>query len=134
MDLYQSLVTVNPVTLIAQICNLFIQLFLAKKFFLDKVKAILDQRREAADKEITDAQAARAEAEEIKKTYEQNMVMFSSITRPSIWWNTGEWVASASSARYTRPGQITRMGGFWVVIMRACTGEVWVRRTMLSST
>ena len=73
MDLYQSLVTVNPVTLIAQICNLFIQLFLAKKFFLDKVKAILDQRREAADKEITDAPAARAEAEEIKKTYEQNM-------------------------------------------------------------
>ena len=73
MDLYQSLVTVNPVTLIAQICNLFIQLFLAKKLFLDKVKAILDQRREAADKEITDAQAARAEAEEIKKAYEQNM-------------------------------------------------------------
>ena len=73
MDLYQSLVTVNPVTLIAQICNLFIQLFLAKKFFLDKVKAILDQRREAADKEITDAQAARAEAEAIKQTYEQNM-------------------------------------------------------------
>ena len=73
MDLYQSLVTVNPVTLIAQICNLFIQLFLAKKFFLDKVKAILDQRREAADKEITDAQAARAEAEQIKQTYEQNM-------------------------------------------------------------
>ncbi len=73
MDLYQSLVTVNPVTLIAQICNLFIQLFLAKKLFLDKVKAILDQRREAADKEITDAQAARAEAEEIKQTYEQNM-------------------------------------------------------------
>ena len=73
MDLYQSLVTVNPVTLIAQICNLCIQLVLAKKFFLDKVKAILDQRREAADKEITDAQAARAEAEEIKKTYEQNM-------------------------------------------------------------
>ena len=73
MDLYQSLVTVNPVTLIAQICNLFIQLFLAKKLFLDKVKASLDQRREAADKEITDAQAARAEAEAIKQTYEQNM-------------------------------------------------------------
>ena len=55
MDIYQSLVTVNPVTLIAMICNLFIQLFLAKKLFLDKVKAILDQRREAADKEIADA-------------------------------------------------------------------------------
>ena len=73
MDLYQSLVTVNPVTLIAQICNLFIQLFLAKKFFLDKIKAILDQRREAADKEITDAEAAKAEALAIKQTYEQNM-------------------------------------------------------------
>ena len=71
--IYQSLVAVNPVTLIAQICNLFIQLLIAKIFFLDKVKAILDQRRTAADKEITDAQAARAEAMTIKETYEQNM-------------------------------------------------------------
>lgn len=71
--LYQSLVTVNPVTLIALIANLFIQLLLVKIFFLDKIKAILDQRREAADKEITDAQAARAEAMAIKDTYEQNM-------------------------------------------------------------
>jgi len=73
MDLYQSLVTVNPVTLIAQIANLFIQLLVVKIFFLDKIKAILDQRREAADKEITDAQAAHAEAAAIKATYEQNM-------------------------------------------------------------
>ena len=73
MDLYQSLVTVNPVTLIAQICNLFIQLFFVKKFFLDKIKAILDQRREAADKQITDAEAAKAEAMAIKETYEKNM-------------------------------------------------------------
>ena len=69
----QSLVAVEPLTLIAQICNLFIQLFLFKKFFWDKVTAILDQRRKAADAEITDAQAARAEAMEIKQTYEQNM-------------------------------------------------------------
>ena len=73
MDVYQSLVDINLVTLIAQICNLFIQLFLMKKFFLDKIKAILDQRRLAADREITDAQAARAEAMEIKATYEKNM-------------------------------------------------------------
>ena len=73
MELYQSLVTVNPVTLIAQICNLFITLLIVKIFFLDKIKAILDQRREAADKEITDAQAARAEAMTIKETYEENM-------------------------------------------------------------
>ena len=71
--LYQSLVTVNPVTLIAQICNLFIQLLIVKIFFLDKIKAILDQRREAADAQIADAEAAKAEAMAIKETYEQNM-------------------------------------------------------------
>ena len=72
--LYQSLVTVNPVTLIAQICNLFIQLLVVKIFFLDKIKAILDQRREAADKQITVAENAKSEALAIKKTYEQNML------------------------------------------------------------
>ena len=65
--------TVNPVTLIAQICNLFIQLLIVKIFFLDKIKAIIDQRREAADKQITEAETAKSEALAIKKTYEQNM-------------------------------------------------------------
>lgn len=60
MDLYQSLVTVNPVTLIAQICNLFIQLLIVKIFFLDKIKAVLDKRRETADKQIADAEAAKS--------------------------------------------------------------------------
>lgn len=71
--LYQSLVAVNPVTLIAAICNLFIQLFVFKKFFWEKILAILDQRRSAADQEIADAQSAKAEALGIKETYEQNM-------------------------------------------------------------
>lgn len=73
MDLYQSLVTVNPVTLIAQICNLFIQLLIVKIFFLDKIKAVLDKRRETADKQIADAEAAKSEAADIKQTYEENM-------------------------------------------------------------
>lgn len=73
MDPYQSLVTVNPVTLIAQICNLFIQLLIVKIFFLDKIKAVLDKRREAADKQIADAEAAKSEAAAIKQTYEENM-------------------------------------------------------------
>ena len=71
--IYQSLVAVNPVTLIAQICNLFITLFVFKKLFWNKVLDILDQRRAAADKEITDAQNAKAEAMTIKATYEENM-------------------------------------------------------------
>ena len=71
--IYQSLVAVNPVTLIAQICNLFLQLFVVKKFFLNKILAILDARREAADKEIVDAKNAREEAMNIRATYEENM-------------------------------------------------------------
>ena len=73
MDPYQSLVTVNPVTLIAQICNLFIQLLIVKIFFLDKIKAVLDKRRETADKQIADAESAKSEAAAIKQTYEENM-------------------------------------------------------------
>lgn len=73
MGLYQSLVTVNPVTLIAQICNLFLQLFFMKIFFLDKVKAILDQRREAANREIGDAQTAREDALRLKAAYEEDL-------------------------------------------------------------
>lgn len=72
-DIYQSLVAVNPVTLIAQICNLFLQLFIAKRFFLDKIKAVLDQRREAADRQIADARTARAEALEIRQICEADM-------------------------------------------------------------
>lgn len=72
--IYQSLVAVEPLTLIANICNLFIQMLIIKKFFLDKIVAVLDQRRCAADKEITDAEKAKQEAMEIKKTYEDNML------------------------------------------------------------
>ena len=72
--IFQSLVAVEPLTLIANICNLFIQMLFIKKFFLDKIVAVLDQRRSAADKEITDAEKAKQEAMEIKKTYEDNML------------------------------------------------------------
>lgn len=72
--LYQSLVAVEPLTLIATICNLFVQLFIIKKFFLDKILAVLDQRRAAADQQINDARAAKEEALSIKSTYEQNML------------------------------------------------------------
>ena len=72
--IYQSLVAVNPLTLVAAILNLFLQLFIFKKFFYSKIMLILDQRREAADKQITEAENAKSEALAIKKTYEQNML------------------------------------------------------------
>ena len=73
MELYQSLVAVEPATLIVTICNLFLQIFIVKKFLLDKVLAVLDKRRETADLEIVQAQAAKDEAMAIKATYEENM-------------------------------------------------------------
>ena len=72
-ELYQSLVAVEPFTLVVTILNLFVQLFIIKKFFLDKILGVIDQRREAADKEITEAQNAKQEALAIKETYENNM-------------------------------------------------------------
>lgn len=73
MEVYQSLVAVEPFTLVVTILNLFLQMFLVKKFLLDKVMKVLDQRRDAADKEITEAEQAKAEAFAIKETYEENM-------------------------------------------------------------
>lgn len=74
MDLYQSLVTVNPVTLIAQICNLFIQLLIVKIFFLDKIKAVLDKRRETADKQISDAEAANPKRQPLSRPMRKTCV------------------------------------------------------------
>ena len=71
--LYQSLVAVEPATLIIVICNLFLQIYVVKKFFLNKVLAVLDKRRAAADEQILQAESARAEALAIKSTYEENM-------------------------------------------------------------
>ena len=73
MELYQSLVAVEPATLIVTICNLFLQMYIVKKFFLNKVLAILDKRREETDREIVQAKAAKDEAMAIKATYEENM-------------------------------------------------------------
>ena len=73
MELYQSLVAVEPATLIVTICNLFLQMYIVKKFFLNKVLAILDKRREETDQEIVQAKNAKAEAMAIKATYDENM-------------------------------------------------------------
>ena len=40
------------------------------------------------------------------------MVTPLSTTSPSIWWKRGECVASTASERYTRPGEMTLIGGF----------------------
>lgn len=101
--IYQSLVTVNPVTLIAAICNLFIQMLVFKHFFLDKVKAVLDARREAADKQLTDAEQAKAEAAAIKRTYEENML--SAKMKADALLSSAQKTAAARSEEILRQAQ-----------------------------
>lgn len=69
----QDLVTIIPWTLIAQICNLLIQLFLIKKFLFKPIREILAKRQAKADAEIVEATRAKEEANAIKTEYEQNM-------------------------------------------------------------
>ena len=69
----QDLVTINW-TFIAQICNLFIQMLLIKKFLFKPVREILAKRQAKADADIREAAEAKEEAAAIKAEYEQNML------------------------------------------------------------
>ena len=57
----QDLVTIVPWTFIAQICNLFIQLYLIKRFLLKPINAVLEKRKEMATAEIKEAEKAKEE-------------------------------------------------------------------------
>ncbi len=69
----QSLVTIIPWTFIAQIINLFIQVYLIKRFLFKPINEVLEKRRALADKEITDARAAKVEADDLKAEYESSL-------------------------------------------------------------
>lgn len=69
----QELVGIVPWTFIAQICNLFIQVYLIKRFLFKPINEMLEKRRAMADAEIQDAVKAKDEANAMKAEYEQNM-------------------------------------------------------------
>ena len=70
----QELVGIVPWTFIAQICNLFIQVYLIKRFLFKPINQMLEKRRAMADAEIQDAIKAKDEAKAMKAEYEQNML------------------------------------------------------------
>ena len=70
----QNLVSIDVWTFIAQICNLFIQVFLIKKFLFKPVREILAKRQAKADADIREAAEAKEEAAAIKAEYEKNML------------------------------------------------------------
>lgn len=69
----QELVTIVPWNFVATICNLFIQVYLIKRFLFKPVNEMLAKRKAKADAEIQDAVKAKNEAEAMKTEYEQNM-------------------------------------------------------------
>lgn len=69
----QELVGIIPWTFVAQICNLFIQMYLIKRFLFKPVHEILEKRRVAADAEIIQAEETKAKAEAMRAEYERNM-------------------------------------------------------------
>ena len=68
---YQSLVDFNGWTLIAQILNLFIQIYLFKRFLFKPVKKIFEQRQQEVDSLY--AEKAKLDAETAKESYETHL-------------------------------------------------------------
>ncbi len=66
---YESLVSINPATIIFTLINALIIFLIFRIFLYKPVCKILDQRKELAAKEISDAQAAKEAAEKTEQEY-----------------------------------------------------------------
>lgn len=71
---FQQLVAVMPWTLILQICNLLLQIYLIKRFLLKPVQKILAQRQAEANADLDAAAEAKAQAEAAQMEYEEKLV------------------------------------------------------------
>ena len=71
---YQSLVAFNGWTFIAQILNLFIQLYLFKRFLFKPIKNILAKRQAEVDAIYDEADKAKLDAETAKSDYEAHLL------------------------------------------------------------
>ncbi len=69
----QDLVTLVPWTFIIQIINLFIQVYLIKKFLFKPINEILEKRKNLADKVIREAKEAQDQADSLKSQYEDSL-------------------------------------------------------------
>ena len=69
----QDLVTLVPWTFIIQILNLFIQVYLIKKFLFKPINEILEKRKNLADKTIREAREAQEKADSLKEQYESSL-------------------------------------------------------------
>ena len=96
----QDLVGIVPWTFIMQICNLFIQLWLIKKFLFKPISEVLEKRRKLTDDELKGARESKEKAEAMKKEYE------SSLTTAQA--EAAEIVASAQKEAQTKAENIVK--------------------------
>lgn len=73
MNEVQELVGIVPWTFVAQICNLFLTVFLMKKFLFDRVNKITEARKQMADAQIEEAEKANKEAKTMRDEYEASI-------------------------------------------------------------
>jgi len=66
------LVNINT-TMLWQLVNFFVLLFLLRKFLFSPIKDMLDQRAAQINGDLDDAEARRKEAEELKAKYEEKL-------------------------------------------------------------
>ena len=69
----QELVAIVPWNFVATICNLFIQMYLIKRFLFKPINKVLEQRRAMADSELQEAREAKKSALAMQEEYEQNI-------------------------------------------------------------
>ncbi len=73
-QVYQSLVAVEPFTLMVTILNLFVQMYIFKRFFFEKVRSVLAQRQSDADRQLSEASKAREEALHLQQAMREQML------------------------------------------------------------
>ena len=93
----QELVTIIPWTFIAQILNLFIQMYLIKRFLFKPINAMLDKRKAMADAEIQQARREKNEAMTLKSSYENSLTQANAEAN-SILQNAQKDAAARSEA------------------------------------
>jgi len=95
---FQDLVAVMPWTIILQICNLLLQIWLFKKFLLKPVQNILRQRQELVNADLDAAAKANEEAQQSKEEYAKSL--------EGAKEEAAELVRSAAKTAQTRSEQI----------------------------
>jgi len=70
---YQSLVSFEYWTFIAQLLNLFIQIYLFKRFLFKPVKAIIAKRQAQANSVLEDAENEKLAAQKAKEDYNEHL-------------------------------------------------------------